>query len=371
MAKWKTQEEKQEFYRRIKEEIKIVDYAYEIGLTPKFTAGNKYVSLREHDSVRIDPNRNCFWRNSRMGITINSVGKGGSIIDFAMEFTDKNLAEVLQEFEEKLEGRMYERTSSVSSAQAKIQEQKSEAGLHLPVQGTHMRNVFAYLTQSRFIDKAVVQEFVDHKMLYQDQRGNCVFVAYDYTDPDKTNVPVFGAIRGTNTERRFLRDAEGSDYQKGFFINNHSDSLIVTESVIEAMSVMSVLKEKGLDYHSYSYLALSGTGKGQALESVIEHNPTFSQYIFALNNDKAGLEATKLYARYLRNELQVEGRLKQWIPQTPGYDWNNELKRIFYEKFGLKMNLEKTVPAHGQEPAIKKTERMEPELSQDDREIER
>ncbi|XCP83590.1 DUF3991 and TOPRIM domain-containing protein [Roseburia hominis] len=335
--KWKTPEEKQELYRRIKEEIRIEDYAREIGLSPYQSAGSRHIKLREHDSVRIDADKNCFWRNSVPGMG-KSVGKGGSVIDFALEFTSKSLAEVLSEFEQKLEERGYSLEQKPMYGYAKKRKEAPATkerleGLRLPEAAGHMRNVFAYLTRSRFISKDVVQEFVDKKMLYQDVRNNCVFVAYDYTKEGQEREPVFGCIRGTNTERKFVRDVDGSDYEKGFFIDNQSDSVVITESVIEAMSIMSVMADQGLDYHTYSYLALSGTGKGMPIKTITENCPEFSRYIFALNHDEPGLNAMKVYAKYLREELKVAGELKQWIPNTPGFDWNDELKQRFFQKF--------------------------------------
>ena len=88
-----------------------------------------------------------------------------------------------------------------------------------------MRKVFAYLTKSRFINQEIVQDFVTQHMLYQDLKGNCVFVSYD------NDIPVFGCLRGTNTYKRFLGDLPGCNYQKGFFINGKGSELIVTESV--------------------------------------------------------------------------------------------------------------------------------------------
>lgn len=333
--KWKTPEEKRELYRRIKEEIRIEDYAWEIGLSPYKPAGSRHAKLREHDSVRIDTDKNCFWRNSVPGYG-KSIGKGGSVIDFALEFTEKSLAEVLTEFEKKLEERGYswEQVKGREKRrveETKVSEEKTE-GLQLPEAAGHMRNVFAYLTRSRFLEKEVVQEFVDKKMLYQDTRNNCVFVGYDYTDLGK-KTPVFGCMRGTNTERKFVRDVPGSDYEKGFFINNNSDSVVVTESVIEAMSLMSVMADQGIDFHQYSYLALSGVGKGTPLKTITEYCPEFSRYILALNHDDAGMKAIRNYAHYLRKELNVNADVKQWVPKTPGFDWNDELKQRFFNKF--------------------------------------
>ena len=49
----------------------------------------------------------------------------------------------------------------------------------LPSRARNMHRAYAYLTQTRYIDQDIVQDFVNRKMLYQDVRGNCVFVAYD------------------------------------------------------------------------------------------------------------------------------------------------------------------------------------------------
>lgn len=72
----------------------LVDYASRMGFT--VIRKGRYFSLKEHDSVIIDPEKNCFWRNSKLG-NGNSIGKGGSIIDFLLEFTDRSLHEVLKE----------------------------------------------------------------------------------------------------------------------------------------------------------------------------------------------------------------------------------------------------------------------------------
>ena len=69
---------------RIKEEIPIADIAREMGFS--VVKKGRYLSLKEHDSVIIDTERNCFWRNSRSGRG-SSIGRGGSVIDFVVEFS--------------------------------------------------------------------------------------------------------------------------------------------------------------------------------------------------------------------------------------------------------------------------------------------
>ena len=56
----------QELYNYIKEQVRIGDYAAQrLGYT--VVRKGRYFSLKEHDSVMIDPVKNCFWRNSRPG----------------------------------------------------------------------------------------------------------------------------------------------------------------------------------------------------------------------------------------------------------------------------------------------------------------
>ena len=74
-------------------------------------------------------------------------------------------------------------------------------------------------------------------------RNNCVFVKDQ-----------FACLRGT--KGRFVGDVPGCDYSKGFFFGNTNQNLIITESVIDIMSVMSYLKLKNIDYNQFSYLAL-------------------------------------------------------------------------------------------------------------------
>lgn len=62
--------------------VPITDYATRSGFT--LVRKGKYFSLKEHDSVIIDVEKNCFWRNSRFSKGYK--GGAGSIIDFAIEF---------------------------------------------------------------------------------------------------------------------------------------------------------------------------------------------------------------------------------------------------------------------------------------------
>lgn len=285
--------------------ISIVDYAEEIGFHP-YKIGH-YYSLKEHDSVRIDPDKNIFVQNS--------TGAGGSVIDFAMTFQGMDLKRAI-------------RTLGGKTAAGSVQERKDPdpekrkekiGDLKLPEKDSNMKNIFAYLIKTRGIDQSIVQEMVQRKALYQDIHKNCVFVSRD--DSGK---PVFACIRGTNTYKKFVADAFGCDYSYGLFLPNGGDRLIVTESAIDAMSVMNLLEIGGTDHKAYDYLALSGCGKTEVIETHL-HNHDYRIVDLCLDSDEAGRRAAKALS------VRIKEISKAAVyTELPGNekDYNDVLKQV-------------------------------------------
>lgn len=139
----------------IKENISIVDYASSIGFTP--VRKGKYYSLKEHDSIIIDTNKNVYWQNSISGYG-KCIGEMGSIIDFAMKFCNMSFYEVIRQFEGDI--------PRDSQCQVRKEKRISDKTLKLPGKDSNMRKVYAYLIKTRNIKPDVVQFFVDNKMLY-------------------------------------------------------------------------------------------------------------------------------------------------------------------------------------------------------------
>lgn len=298
---------------RIKSEVDIVGYAEEIGFHT--VRKGRYFSLKEHDSVMIDPERNKFWQNS-VGITSGSAfGSGGSVIDFAMRFGNMTTGEAIRYFAERVGAQ--QQTVSYVTHQVSSPSQKP-THITLPQQANTMRNAFAYLTKSRHIHPDIVQDFVDQKMLYQDTHNNCVFVAYDRDNPTD---PVFAMKRGTNTYKRFVGDVYGCNYEKGFYIDNHAPNMIVTESVIDAMSVMTILKDNGQDYKAYDYLPMAGATKFEAVEHALNQSSK-EHVLLALDNDKGGLDNAQKLTDHLQ-PLFPDVLIENYFPQKK--DWNQEL----------------------------------------------
>ena len=284
-------------------DISIVDYAERIGLTP-IRVGS-YYSLKEHDSVRINPHRNVFFRNS--------TGEKGSIIDFVMAMRGVSLGAAIKE----LNGN-FDSLELTEKREINYTDKDKPTSLQLPKKAAHMKNVFAYLTKTRCISQKLVQELVDRDMLYQDDINNCVFVSRN-----EENIAVFATVRGTNTYKRWVGDVSGCDYSHSFFIDNGADKLVVAESVIDALSFMDVMNQRGNNHLNYNYLALSGTGKAkEAIEYHLEKGK-YGEVLLALDGDNAGKRITAEMVSHI-NEIKPEINVSDYNPEIYK-DWNEAL----------------------------------------------
>jgi len=320
-------------YKAIKENVQIIDYARTIGYTP--VRVGSYYTLKEHDSVRIDPRKNLFYRNA--------TGEHGTVIDFALVFTGKSMSEVLSDLEKHIgldnDRSTYEAlvksvgrpkndtTENVATATTFSKEGRTvdivaekygvgaKKELVLPPRDKNMRNVYAYLTKTRGIDRAVVDRMVKEKMLYQDDHKNCVFVSYE------NGRPVFACKRGTNINKRFVADVSGSDYSKGFLIDSNPYALCVCESVIDGMSLATFYL--GAKQIAPDILCLSGTSKDEAVYNRLSRGEYEKVYL-ALDNDNAGFKTRlRIQEEIFRRKLLLPKDVLNLIPKRK--DWNEDL----------------------------------------------
>lgn len=292
----------------IKQRVRIEDYARQIGFT--LLRKGKYLTCKEHDSLRIDTDKQKFWRNA--------YDVSGDIIDFVMHFEDvdkkdaiaklKNIAHITNDIS--VPAKPPERT---------VPDTEPPKTFTLPEKDVNNKNVFAYLTQTRKIDCQIVNELMKDERLYQDKRKNCVFVGYD-----NERKPVFANQRGTNSQHKFVGDIVGSNYNECFYLNHGENKrLFIAESVIDILSVATLLKNAGIDYHDYNYLALSGTHKTQAISHHLQQQPAKS-VILCLDNDAAGAAATERIKQLL-SEHGCQDNIEVWKPEHK--DWNEDLQQ--------------------------------------------
>lgn len=238
-----------------------------------------------------------------------SSNQGGNTLDFLVKVLGLDFKAAI----EQLAGAP---PAEVSSGPTPGQIKKS---LELPVRARNERRVIAYLTKTRGLPADLVVELIRTGMIYQDEKGNCVFPCRDAAGQ------AHGAIlNGTLSDVRFKGNAPGSDISYGWWwpvgdaaAGTGADLVTVTEGPIDVMSLV-VLRPGCRHGH---VLALGGLHK-EAVDGFLSRLK-ISRVVLALDNDQPGVQAVKEWQEWLIGE-----GYKVWIlkPIVGKKDWNECLK---------------------------------------------
>jgi hypothetical protein len=149
--------------------------------------------------------------------------------------------------------------------------------------------LYDYLCVKRGIDGGIVNSLIQKEMLYEDRRGNVVFVGYD-----EQGKPRFASLRGTHGG--FRGDCAGSDKRYGFCMASpDSDQLYIFESPIDAMSHGSIdnaFRGNKDAWERLHRLSLAGT-TDTAIPFFLNQHKAVKELVFCLDNDAAGREASR------------------------------------------------------------------------------
>ena len=160
--------------------------------------------------------------------------------------------------------------------------------------GTPLR-LHDYLCRSRGIDRDIVDTLLQDGKLYEDKRGNVVFIGYDEQGRARS-----ASLRGTHGDSSFRMDCAGSDKRYGFSMAcAPSERLYIFESAIDAMShatLENLFAIDGSAWLKHSRLSLAGTSPTAMLFLLNKHK-TIKELVFCLDNDRAGREAAINMAR--------------------------------------------------------------------------
>ena len=180
--------------------------------------------------------------------------------------------------------------------------------------------LYDYLCVKRGIDGEVVNSLIQREMLYEDRRGNVVFVGYD-----EQGAARFASLRGTHGD--FRGDCSGSDKRYGFGVAacTPSDRLYLVESAVDLMSHASLVNADTGDtgaWKRHSRLSLAGTSD-TAIPFFLNQHKAVKVLVFCLDNDTAGREAAVMMARkYAAKGYTV-------LNEPPrGKDFNEDLQAL-------------------------------------------
>lgn len=249
-------------------QMSTVDYLQRnYGFTFKFK--NNYYKCEQHDSLNIYADQRGWAWNSR-GL------KGSDVVQFIMSVENRSYPEALNTL-------IFNAEQPYSFTEPTKKKEEIKV-LELPeATNDKYSKVFAYLNYSRRIDKSIINECMKNKSLYQDIKGNCVFVGY------KGNVPAYATIRGTLTVKKYRGDCKGSDkrYSFNMIYNKDCKELYVFESAIDAMSHATIANLAfGSDtaYQNTNRLSLGGLNT-IALDQYLKDHPQVTTLNFCFDND--------------------------------------------------------------------------------------
>jgi len=189
-----------------------------------------------------------------------------------------------------------ETVSDIPAATPISRERQPDKRLILPEKAGFLQaRLYVYLCQKRGIDSDIVSALLDEGRIYEDRRGNVVFVGADEQGKAR-----FASLRGTYGDRRFRTDCAGSDKRHGFHMTySQSTRLYLFESPIDAMSHASLENAITGDREAWrrdNRLSLAGTSD-TALPKYLETHQHMKELVLCLDNDQPGRQAAVAIAR--------------------------------------------------------------------------
>lgn len=272
-----------------------------------------------HGGYRCEQHNSLFVHNDEKSWYWNSHGfGGGDVIAFVQKYENKSYAEALVEI---LKPSVpSEQRTYTKAPENKLEPQERELILP-PKKNGKFNRAFAYLTQTRCIDQSIVTLLLHKKFIYEDMRGNVVFVGYN-----KQGFPAYASVRSTNTNHRFRREAVGSDKNNGFYINGFDKSKVyVFEAPIDLLSHATMKNISTGDSKAWlndTRISLGGVCDN-ALEHYLSEHSDVKEIRFCLDNDSAGNEATEKYMqKYSKRGYSV-------VSEPPASkDYNEDLQAM-------------------------------------------
>ncbi len=251
-------------------------------------SGREY-RWKEHDSLTIRGNK--WFRHSQ--------SKGGYPVNFVMEFYGKSFPEAIQ----MLTGENGEGQTEATTA--------PPTEFHLPLHSKTADRAIQYLTESRGLNKTLVEAFLFSGDIYEDaKRHNVVFVGRD-----QNGIPRYAHVRGT--DEPFRQDITGSDKSYPFRYEGNGSQLFIFEAPIDLLSFICLYPQ---DWQTRSYLALGGVS-GKALDHFLSERKDICQVFLCLDSDTAGSEASLRLAQNIPDGISVV----RLVPARK--DWNDVLRQ--------------------------------------------
>lgn len=321
----------QEEYEKARE-VELIDYLTSSGYMLKKVGTNEF-TLKEHDSIRINPVKNTFFWNSR--------NIGGSTIQFIQHYEGKTLVEAIKILNGKETETYINSSNKPKLPKEVLEEEKGE--LILPEKNGDNKRAIAYLTKTRKLDFEVVNSLIKNGYIYESKdKHNVVFLGLN-----KENVPKYAMQRSTLSNNSYKGDCKNSDKEFGFRLNGNinSDRVYVFESAIDLLTHASISKHLGGNWKEANRVSL-GCLSFKAMDNFLQDNKNIKEVVLFLDNDEAGIRDRNKFYKHYGNDYKVEiVSVKNKDLNQTWQDYlkdreNNDVKFKDYIKYGEKPFLE-------------------------------
>lgn len=184
---------------------------------------------------------------------------------------------------------------------AKHYEPPKKRDLVIPERSDNMRRVFAYLCQTRRIDSKIVSDLARNGLLYQDKKGNAVFVHRD------ENGKIIGAeLQGTSSYQRFKGVAAGTSDSLFAVKIGEPNRAYVFESAIDLLSFRQLANPAKIQN---SVLVSMAGLKPNSLKALSECGLVLYACV---DNDEAGIKFTNNNSLIPCNRILAENSVKDF-----------------------------------------------------------
>lgn len=262
-------------------------------------------TTRTHDSLKIS-NGMWYWFSKSIG--------GKSALDYLIKVKGYTFIEAMDLLVGKID----------NINDLEVDSTNNKKIFKLPPSSDNNRIAISYLIK-RGIDKDIVNECIERRLIYQDDHKNVVFVGYD-----EKKSPKYAMCRGTG-QFRFIKEVSGSSKEYSFRINsiNGNDSLHVFESAIDLLSYATILKMSNKDWHEYSLLSFGGVFVPNNIQysklplsllNYLKNNHNIKNIILHLDNDEVGRLSSQAIINVLSKGYEVMDK-----PVIVGKDVNDFL----------------------------------------------
>lgn len=262
----------------------------------------------------------CFSKDGKNG--------GRNAINCLMEMLGMDLKTAVSE----LLGGSYSRAPAYEYHSSPPLEKRE---LVLPERADTMKNVFAYLCQTRKIDSQIVSDLVRSGLLYQDKFGNAVFL-----HKGESGQIVGAELQGTNSYKRFKGVAAGTSDSLFALKIGEPNRAYVFESAIDLLSFKQLANPQKIQ--NCVLVSMAGL-KPNSLKSLSEKG---LRLFSCVDNDEAGLKFTSTNGLIPCNKILIDNRVKDYneLLQLITRNRDTVKKSVVKQKQAEVRNEGKTIP---------------------------